>query len=67
VPPAVSRTLMKKRKQDQHEVDTEYQKNVAKLYALMAKGKNWQRISCAPQGTMLSRGAIHEKILEALQ
>jgi dTMP kinase len=67
VPSAITRDLMKKKKRDQHERDEAYQKRVAETYKKMAKGKNWHSIACAPEGVLLSRAEIHEKVLKALQ
>jgi dTMP kinase len=67
VPPEVTRTLMKNKKRDQHEQDQTYQKNVAATYEKMSKGKHWQIIDCAPEGKMLPRNEIHEKIWKAVQ
>ena len=67
VPTNTAKQLMGKRKKDQHEKDTAYQKKVAKIYRTLAKGKNWHRIECAPEGRMLSRKEIHEHVWDVVQ
>jgi dTMP kinase len=67
VPPRVSRTLMRKKKRDQHERDSAYQQRVADVYQKMAKGKRWHVVACAPSGTIRSRKEIHEEVWKAVQ
>jgi dTMP kinase len=66
VPVAVSQKLMMKKKKDQHEANTAYQKKVANVYGILARNKNWLTIACAPKGEMRSRKEIHEEIRRKL-
>ncbi len=66
VPVAVSQTLMGKKKKDQHETNTSYQKNVSAVYKDLSKEKNWHVIECAPNGLMRARDDIHAEIRRTL-
>ena len=67
VPVANAKKLLRGKKLDQHEKDSEYQTRVANTYKALAKRKEWRTIVCAKNGEVLSKRAIHEKIWKAVQ
>jgi len=65
VPNKKSQELMKNRKKDIHEKDKKYLFKVSKIYQELAKkNKDWQIVDCFENGKLLSRVAIHKKIVE---
>ncbi len=74
LPFEVSQKLIKQRlknkgKRDLVDVDANYQKKVVGVYKQMAKkSKHWRAIKGVdPKGKLLSRQAVHERILKVLQ
>jgi dTMP kinase len=66
VPVATSQRLMAKKKKDQYEKNTAYQKKVADVYATLAKGKEWRSIECTDNGAMRSRAEIAHLVWSAV-
>ena len=70
VPSEVSRTLLRRRgrSEDQHERDILYQEKVSAMYRRLAEARpDWRIIECVSEGTMLSRGEIHGRVLRELE
>ena len=56
------------KKKDVHETDMNFLKNSQKSALWLAeREKNWQKIECAPKGTILPREEIHEEIYRAVK
>lgn len=55
-------------KKDVAEVDLEHQKKSVAMYAQLAKRfKHWRIVECTEKGKLLSKDAIHQKILQTLK
>lgn len=66
VPVATSQRLMAKKKKDQFEKNTNYQKKVAEVYRHLSKGKEWRSIECTQGGEMLPRAEISHLVWSAV-
>ncbi|HEY4522644.1 MAG TPA: hypothetical protein VJH91_03370 [Candidatus Paceibacterota bacterium] len=62
VPVPYAQKLIAQKKKDQHEKNTGYQRKVAIVYKMLARGKKWRTISCVKNGTLLSRGDISDLV-----
>ncbi len=76
VPWQIGATLIAKRgdgkylegKKDIHETDEQYRASVETMYLSLAeKHKHWVKIECVENGQLLSKQAIHEKIIAVLR
>lgn len=63
VPPEISQRLLSKEKQmDKLESDIDYLIRTNQLYEELANRKDWKRIECVKNSTLLSKEEIHKKI-----
>lgn len=76
VPPEVGQQLVDQKearaytkgaKRDIHEADIAHLQKASEAYVYVAEKYHWKTIACAPGGAMLSREAIHQKILEIVE
>ena len=77
VPLAVAQTLIAKKNKrpyligktkDQYEKNVNYLRKVEKMYLeIVNSNKNWVKIDCVEDGSILSRDIIHEKIVNMLK
>jgi dTMP kinase len=69
VPVLVSQGLMgkEKRKRDQHERNIPYLERVRRVFLLLARQKNWVKISCVEGKMLLSVEKVHDRVWRAVQ
>jgi len=70
VPVHVARTLIigRERSQDQHECNLLFQERVNMTYLYLSqKYEGWRVINCAPNGKMLLKEEIHNRVLDMLR
>lgn len=67
VPVVLAQTLIVKKKKDLYEKDVKYLKKVENMYLNVVKtNKDWIKISCVENDSILSPETIHKKIIEVL-
>ncbi len=54
-------------KRDIHEADISHLRKASEAYVYVAEKYNWITITCAPDGELLSRDTIHQKVLEIVE
>ena len=67
VPVSVTRELMQGKKQDIHEQNAAYLKEVWNVYMELAKQERWEVIVCVKQNKILTREAIAEQIFKKVE
>jgi len=55
------------KKRDIHEADISHLRKASEAYVYVAEKYNWKTITCAPDGEMMSREVIRQKILEIVE
>jgi len=61
------REYTKGKKRDIHEADLDHLKKASEAYKYVADTYGWHTINCAPDGNLLTREEIHEKVLAVVK